>query len=233
MNDKNATTGGRRAGVLGTVIFHLLVAIALAVAGISRETAHRETGFAIELEDAEVPRQPVDGEPRETRDIPSPVAVNEEVAGDADRDIERYIAAIREELRAVARDDGQRDAGDEARRLADSLQEREDHLSRRLDSLQSVARAGGSSVTYRLAGRHKITLPVPVFRCEFGGTVVVSISVDPRGTVVRARVVDAASKDDPCLRETALDAATRARFNGLESAPARQEGTITYHFVRQ
>ncbi|MDR2414455.1 MAG: energy transducer TonB [Odoribacteraceae bacterium] len=234
----------RRAGILGTVAFHLLVAIVLLAASLSREMVHEEIEITIEspLQRAAELEQQADAlqenADEEARELLRSIAVNEEMADgprrdrDARQDIERYIAGIREEL-----DNGREGRASllprDRQREADSLQALEARRQRELDSLQSTAYAGKSSVTYRLAGRHKTFLPVPVFRCEFGGTVVVAIAVNPRGAVVKAEVVDAESGKDPCLREVAVETATRSRFNAKEDAPPRQEGAITYHFARQ
>ena len=45
-----------------------------------------------------------------------------------------------------------------------------------------------------------------------------------------ARVVEGG---DECMRSSALGSARRSRFNIDDSAPARQQGTITYIFIPQ
>ena len=76
-------------------------------------------------------------------------------------------------------------------------------------------------------------MPIPIFKCEFGGKVVVNVIVNRKGRVVKAEVVDAESRKDDCLREVAVDAALSSEFNVDENAPERQAGTITYNFVKQ
>lgn len=78
--------------------------------------------------------------------------------------------------------------------------------------------------------RHSRHLPVPAYRCEGGGEVVVVITVDRGGEVVSARVL---SGGDEPMRKAALRAARQSRVNIDESAPARQSGTITYLFIPQ
>ena len=73
-------------------------------------------------------------------------------------------------------------------------------------------------------------LEVPAYLCEGGGDVVVEITVNRAGEVVNARVQ---SGGDECMRESALRAARVSRFNIDQSAPARQQGTITYIFIPQ
>lgn len=68
-------------------------------------------------------------------------------------------------------------------------------------------------------------LAVPAYKCEGGGEVVVEITVNRAGDVTNARVVEGG---DECMRSSALGSARRSRFNIDDSAPARQQGTITY-----
>jgi TonB family protein len=236
-------TNARRAGILGTLAFHLLVAIVLVGMNISRVGVHEgmEITLAVPPVEEATRRRLEEARQREEdaaaeRELARALAVNEEIAerrAPVEREIERYIKEIREELDEAATRDGRHAARKGRQHDADSLDALEARRQRELDSLQSVVHAGESSVSYRLAGRHRVYLPVPVFRCESGGTVVVSIVVNPRGEVVRATVVDASTRADACPREVAVEAATRSRFNADEKAPPRQTGTITYHFVRQ
>lgn len=73
-------------------------------------------------------------------------------------------------------------------------------------------------------------LAVPAYNCEGGGEVVVEITVNRAGDVTNARVVEGG---DECMRSSALGSARRSRFNIDDSAPARQQGTITYIFIPQ
>jgi len=74
------------------------------------------------------------------------------------------------------------------------------------------------------------SLDTPSYRCEGGGEVVVGITVARDGEVIGARVLRGG---DECMRECALASARRSLFNIDQSAPARQEGTITYVFIPQ
>jgi TonB family protein len=241
----------RQAGILGTVIFHLLAAILLVSAGIARVGVHEGLEITLSLPDEEAARQragelqrlettPRESADEETREMLRAIAVNEEIAAARDatrapveREIERYISEIQGELGRAAARDGRYTVASDPRRAADSLQALEARRQRELDSLQSTVHAGESSVSYKLKDRYKTRLPIPVFRCEFGGTVIVAITVDPRGEVLKATVVDQESSTDDCLREVAVEAALRSRFNADEKAPSPQRGTITYNFVRQ
>ncbi|MEG1405832.1 MAG: energy transducer TonB, partial [Alistipes sp.] len=73
-------------------------------------------------------------------------------------------------------------------------------------------------------------LEVPAYQCEGGGEVVVEAVLNRSGDVVSARVE---SGGDDCMRETALRAARKSRFNIDGAAPQKQVGTITYIFIPQ
>ena len=95
------------------------------------------------------------------------------------------------------------------------------------------AYSGPSVLSWTLEGRKASKLPIPAYRCMGAGQVTVSISVDNSGRVMDARVVDAASSSDRCLREFAVRAARLSRFSASATAPARQQGSIVYSFIAQ
>lgn len=78
--------------------------------------------------------------------------------------------------------------------------------------------------------RYSRHLVKPAYRCEGGGEVIVSVVVNQRGEVTSAVVK---SGGDECMRQTAVDAARNSRFDINNSAPAKQQGTITYIFIPQ
>jgi len=90
----------------------------------------------------------------------------------------------------------------------------------------------GAGPSFSLAGRTAGSLPRPKYPGNDEGIVVVKITVDKYGKVTSA---------DPGARGTTImnqqfwneakQAALKARFNADESAPAFQQGTITYRFV--
>ena len=78
--------------------------------------------------------------------------------------------------------------------------------------------------------RHSRHLEVPAYRCEGGGEVIVSVVVNQRGEVTSAWVE---SGGDECMQQTAVESARNSRFDINNSAPAKQQGTITYIFIPQ
>ena len=72
-------------------------------------------------------------------------------------------------------------------------------------------------------------LPSPVYNVQDEGRVVVTIVVNPQGQVVSASINKRTNTVNPSLRQAALDAARKARFNTV-SGVENQSGTITYYF---
>ncbi|MCB6974055.1 MULTISPECIES: energy transducer TonB [Butyricimonas] len=236
-----------RHGVMGTVIFHLLVAICLVSMGISQLENHVEMEIELDMPEPEiiqqkqeeikkkeeVARQSAD---EEVERMLRSMAVNEDAvksneASESHERIEEYINEIQEELRG---DYGDRYKAEKNKHFKeDSIRFSRDEKQRLLDSLQSTVYVGKSSVSYNIKGRYKTYLPIPVYKCEFGGKVVVAVVVNRQGRVLKAEVVDKESNQDSNLREVAVDAALRSEFNVDASAPERLAGTITYNFVKQ
>lgn len=86
--------------------------------------------------------------------------------------------------------------------------------------------------TARLEGRSVMgNLPLPQYDVAESGTVVVRIIVDQYGNVVNAIPgVKGTTVNDAVLWNAAKEAALKAKFNISASAPAAQEGTISYIF---
>jgi TonB family protein len=75
-------------------------------------------------------------------------------------------------------------------------------------------------------------LHVPAYTCRNGGKVEIAITVNRRGEVIAATVARGSSSDES-LREAALDAARRSRFDVSQNAPEKQTGKIYYTFIPQ
>ena len=93
---------------------------------------------------------------------------------------------------------------------------------------------GPTRIYYDLFGRNHLYLPIPIYKCEGSGKVVLSIEVDQNGVVQKAQIVDRESTaSDPCLIETAINTALLSRFNPDTNSPRIQIGMLTYLFVAQ
>jgi hypothetical protein len=115
-----------------------------------------------------------------------------------------------------------------------------DTLSKKTDNKPSDSQKmaanfkGPTRIFYDLFGRTHMYLPIPIYKCEGSGRVVLSIEVDQNGVVQKAQIAERESTaSDPCLIETAINTALLSRFNPDASSPRIQIGMLTYQFVAQ
>jgi hypothetical protein len=93
---------------------------------------------------------------------------------------------------------------------------------------------GPTRIFYDLSGRIHTYLPIPIYKCQGSGTIVLSIEVNQKGVVERAQViVNESTTSDICLVETAVSTALISRFNSDLNSPKIQKGTLSYQFVAQ
>lgn len=227
-----------KAGLYLTLILHLALVIVLLLLQITRELT-AENSFVMDFtREEELERQETERAFKEDISkrldelILSRSSAIRNVAVDAsaplkdDRntqaeDLYRDAERLQQELR-----DGQKQEFDE---LAVETQKPERKEEKREESTYS----GPSVLSYSLEGRKATYLPIPAYKCMGGGLVTVIIYVDTQGRVVDARVQNDSSSPDHCLREYAVKAAKRSRFNFSKTAPARQIGEICYSFIAQ
>jgi colicin import membrane protein len=101
------------------------------------------------------------------------------------------------------------------------------------DGTASVGGGEGSGVQFSLAGRRANHLPLPEYASSSQGRVVVSITVNRDGSVIRATAgARGTTTNDRVLWAAAEAAALKARFDVKSDAPHEQTGTITYNFIR-
>lgn len=90
-----------------------------------------------------------------------------------------------------------------------------------------------TTISYRLNDRKALDLPNPVYTCEGGGKIVISIEVNELGSVTKAYFNKGlSSTTNGCLIDSALEYANQARFTTLRGKNG-QLGTISYNFPGQ
>ena len=244
---------GKLVGILGTVIVHLIAAIIFMSFQIHSLKIDHSDEFIVEF-------SPVDESEKEENLIKLPASAIERILqGDEEMlniarnlaskpavkiDPADYINKVKEELIQSGKL-GPDNYIDEQRRLSEQSAEdplayeresekpKEDNKEK--DSQEMAADyQGPTRIYYDLAGRHHQYLPVPIYKCQGSGKIVLSILVNQRGLVEEARIIEAVSTtSDPCLVETAVTTALISRFNPDIRSPKIQQGTLTYHFVAQ
>ena len=235
-----------KAGIYTTVIVHLAVVIVLLLAGLDY-SIHKENSFVLDfskLEEKERLEQEIE-RLREEAEFKESIAQRLQQQIDAAPAV-RNIAVDR----AALKDDRGTDAEQlyrDAERLAQELArgyevKQEDYADPNIHTEQTQAEtkqeeapaySGPSVVSYWLEGRKASKLPIPAYRCMGAGQVTVLITVDPGGTVIAAKVDEAVSSKDNCLRSFAVRAARLSKFSAKADAPAKQGGNIIYEFIAQ
>ena len=189
------------------------------------------------LSEIDIPNDKLNKTPEEYLDI----AVNFSEMTDEEFDLEEYLDQIKDEMIS----DGELDENNFIDQWKQRAKENatleyiensnlEDHENTRSLSDEMAANyRGPTRVFYDLKDRTHKELPLPIYKCQSGGKVILEIIVGSGGTVLSAHVLhDESSTDDYCLYEAAQKAALNSRFNPI-SATIQQKGSLTYIFAAQ
>jgi hypothetical protein len=246
---------GRLVGILGTVIIHLIAAIIFMSFQISSLHNEIQEVFQVEF----VPEDATRPENKEKLIALPATTVEKILQGDQEMlNIARnlankgdprineadYIDKVKEELIKSGKL-GKDNFIDEQKRAAamqgdESIATGEKDTTRLKkdspDKSQEMAAnyKGPTRIYYDLAGRTHTYLPIPIYKCQGSGKVVMSIEVNQKGIVEKVQVLENESTtSDPCLIETAVTTAQISRFNSDINSPKTQTGTLSYQFVAQ
>jgi len=230
-----------RAGLELTAIVHLVVLIVLLLFGIGAQI-HGDNSFVLDfskqeqLEEQkkeetfqeEISKKVDDIIARSMAENPiRNVAVSSKL-----RDDRNSAADVAKLMKEAKRVQGELKKGYKSDVEEDAEEETVEYSKQQQDGAKEEY-SGPSVLSWTLDGRKASHLPIPAYRCYGSGQVTVAIAVDQQGKVVNAKVVDAESSADKCLREFAVRAARLSRFNRDPSAPTRQAGEIVYAFIAQ
>jgi hypothetical protein len=222
-----------QAGLYVTIIFHLLLAVLFM--GVKLRGVQVQPPLRIEIDYAQEEEQKMlEALQREKQDL--------------EAQVNRMLGQTREQLRNVAVNEAWREEQGKRDRVLDENDELQKRIAATRKMLQPSDEpnqpapeekpekeeryTGPSVLSYKLDGRRAYSLPVPVYKCEAGGMVVVKIVVAQRGSVASASVDAALSAANECLHEAAKRAALRSTFS-VSDSKKNQDGTITYSFVAQ
>jgi hypothetical protein len=246
---------GKLVGILGTVMIHLIAGIIFMSFQIS--SLHNEMKDVFQLEFTpedeikpedkaklvEVPATTVEKIMQGEEELLN-IARNMANKGDPKINPADYIDKVKEELIRSGKlgkdnyiDEQKRAAamkGDENITIGekDTVRYKPDAP----DKSQEMAAnyKGPTRIYYDLAGRTHTYLPIPIYKCQGEGKVVMSIQVNQKGIVEKVQVLEnESSTADPCLVETAVTTAGISRFNSDINSPRIQTGKLSYHFVAQ
>jgi hypothetical protein len=231
-------------GLLGTVIFHLLIVVVIMATRLSSGSRQSEHSMLIEFE-TDVSEEVFRELTESLMDRPADAYVPPQ--------LRRNIAVNISEPRPLSdefRNMSQQQLSELENRMEEILNnaangniplperpeinfETPEEITRQ-DNPEDDPYSGPTTITYILPGRHHLRMPVPVYKCPDGGTVEVSISVNQQGRVIKAEIRSKPEDfNERCNFEMAMEAALGSRFNARADAPPVQNGTITFYFQKQ
>lgn len=232
-----------RAGLCVTIIAYLVLGIIFVGSKLTLGRADHTDGIYIDLSEIETLEQERDRLLEEVQRNNSQIdwskfrnlQSNDNVLDERlDNDHGPKSAELRESAADAAADmRSNREAYEQGLAEADALGRRPAEGDQsQTEQLNNDRRLSNVTVTLSLKDpvRYRRNLVVPAYQCEGGGEVVVSITVNRAGEVIAASVV---SGGDECMRSASLRAARNSTVNIDETAPVKQNGTITYIFIPQ
>lgn len=226
-------------GVMGTLVFHIFLVLAFLLADIDIKGTMREEPIVIEFpEIAQVEKKEMraekQAENKERGNMPD-LATNRASSRTAPKEDKFFDADYRREMdnaRKLA-SDVNKQLKKEVINIGDIKMPVENTAGMERDSIKNIIYTGKSNITYDLANRYHLSLPIPIYLAQGGGSVVVDILVDRRGSVIKATSRKNSRIRDEQVFFYAELAASRTVFNSDPAAPAQQKGTIRYNFIAQ
>lgn len=233
-------------GVMGTLVFHILLFSAFLLAEVDMKGNTQEEELLIEfpeelLNEPELPEEE-QAEQQESKpnDPSSPLSETQSTRTNiASKQImeneEFFDEEYTKELEAARQlsNDVNEQLSKETTDLDDIEMPVETTDGMEPDSINNVIYTGESNIVYYLENRYHRSLPIPVYLAQGGGKVIVDIKVNRQGKVVGAEPRKNRSIRDEQIYLYARAAALRTLFNTDMQAPEIQSGTIHYTFIPQ
>ena len=233
-------------GVIGTLVFHILLIAAFLLAEVDMKGNIKEEPLVIEFPDILPEEEEKIQEEEQTKDLATPVnrTTNNLTNAASNRLSDRnntkstdkffddeYLKEVNEAKNLVSNVNNQ--LAKEKVNIEDIKMPVETTEGMDPDSIKNIIYTGESNIVYYLENRYHISLPIPVYLAQGGGKIVIDIVVDRNG-----KVTQATPKPDKTIRDEqiiiyAQAAALRTVFNSDSKAPAAQRGTIHYTFIAQ
>lgn len=238
-------------GLLGTIIIHLVVVTVILIMKINT-IQNKESALTVNLLSEEQVQELLDPEENkeqiQNKPIYTPaereylqarnIGTNEADRKASDR-IDQMVNDIKNELNIkdpspseMKSTSSQSSPSEDA--LPDkTVKEEKTKITRSTTGIRTFYK-GPTTVSYYLEGRYDVRLPIPVYKCQGNGKVVMDIEVNQEGYIVKFEIDRARSNiPEDCIMETAEKAARTTRFNAVSSGPSTQHGSLTYIFIGQ
>ena len=236
-----------KVGILGTIALNLILAILFFVFELKGRPHLHDTMVMLDFESEYEIVEPI--EPEQSEPLLPQDALNPDQEWEAIRNI--AVDATKEDLNPGVTDEKEIDADElyqEAQRIREEMQRNRElwedaqnddfvdipNVEEKKAEPEEVGHYKGPTViSYFLKDRKARRLPVPAYKCEGGGQVVVDIEVEPNGTVSKASIDEANSVIDDCMNQAAINAALASLFTASNKTQFVEKGSITYLFVPQ
>ncbi len=238
-------------GVMGTLIFHILLFTVFLLADIDIKGNVKEEAIVIDFPDVlpepeevkeeekieeqketpnESSRQNNESQQNMTNRASNQLSTKKSAANDKFFD-DNYMKELEEAKNMVSNVSKQ--LSQEVTDISDIKMPVESTEGMNPDSIKNVVYSGESNITYYLENRYHLRLPIPVYLAQGGGKVIVDIVVNRQGQVIQATARKNSSIRDKNIYSYAELAASKTVFNVDSSAPEEQKGTIHYTFIAQ
>jgi len=235
-------------GVIGTLLFHIMLFSILLYAEVGKKGAVREESLLIEFPDlmpeekeplpieTEKPTDPLEDIPNSNKNLTN-VASNRsserksEIKTTNDFFDDDYQKEVNDAKKMVSNVNNQ--LSKKKVNLEDIKMPVQSTEGMNPDSIKNVIYTGESNIIYNLENRYHKRLPIPIYLTQGGGKVIVDIVVDRQGRVIQATPRTNAQIIDEEIFLYAQEAARRTLFNPDSNAPISQKGTIQYNFIAQ
>jgi len=242
-------------GIMGTISIHLVLAIVLLLFKMNYTPTPRSVEIDINFRDELLPITEEQRVQMDKIDIAIEQLINHGLEADAVKNVigdENAPDKPTNELNPTLQDDKGTNASDiysqrdilKQRMLADKEKNEKNNTLEGQEEIPNTPEKntvtkentkikGPKVISFSLEGRDYIKLPVPSYKCQYGGQVVVDIEVDANGKVTNAKIDSRNSVNDECITEAAIAAAYNSEFSDSPNGQAKQKGSITYLFVPQ
>jgi len=232
-------------GIIGTLIFHILLFSAFLLSDIQKKGKIKEEAILIEFPDEllEPENNIIEKEESKEQSEINQSSVNLSNVASNQLSVERSTKSVNEYV-----DNEYLKEVEAARKLVSDVN---NQLSKETvdmddikmpvqttegmdpDSIKNVIYTGESNIVYYLENRYHVSLPIPVYLSQSGGKVIVDIEVNRNGKVTKAIPRESADVSNDELYNYAKTAASRTIFNSDPDAPVSQKGSIHYNFIAQ
>lgn len=233
-------------GVIGTLVFHILLVSMFLLADVDMKGSVKEEVLLIEF--PELPPEPIIEEELIEEQVEESIDEMENLNKRTNTASNQLATQNKTESAEEFFDDDLLKEIEEARQLTSTARKQiakktvniedikmpvETTEGMNPDSIKNVIYSGESNIEYFLENRHHVRLPNPLYLSHGGGKVVVDIEVNNQGIVVKANPRKNRKIKDENVFVYAKTAALRTVFNVDNTAPSPQKGNIHYSFIAQ